>query len=34
MQNEITDSIYTEEVYQIIGIDHISFGFTHLAIAL
>ena len=23
-----------EEVYQIIGIDHISFGFTHLAIAL
>ena len=34
MKYEITDSIYTKHIYKIVCIDYISFGFTHLAIAL
>ena len=34
MQNEITDCIHTEEIYQIIGIEHIALGFTHFSVSL
>ena len=34
MKYEVADCIYTEEVYQFICIDYISFGFTHLTITL
>ena len=34
MKYEVANCIYTEEVYQFICIDYISFGFTHLTIAL
>ena len=34
MKYEITDSIYTKEIYKFICINNISFGFTHLAITL
>ena len=34
MQNEVADSVYAEQVYQIVCVDHVSFGFTHLAVAL
>ena len=34
MQYKVTNRIYSEEIYQIIRVDYISFGFTHLAIAL
>ena len=34
MKYEVADCIYTEEVYQLICIDYVSFGLTHLAIAL
>ena len=33
MQNEITHRIHTKIIYQIIGINHITFGFTHLSFA-
>ena len=34
MEYKITDSIYTEELNQLICIDYISFGFAHFSIAL
>ena len=34
VQNEVADSVYAEQVYQIVRVDHVSFGFTHLAVAL
>ena len=34
MKYEVADCIYTEEVYQFICIDYVSFGFTHLSITL
>ena len=34
MQYKITDRIHTEKADQIFCINHISFGFTHLAVAL
>ena len=34
MKYEITDSIYTKEIYELICIDYVSFGFTHLSITL
>ena len=33
MQYEVTNSIYTKEIYQIIGIDYIAHRLTHLAVA-
>ncbi len=32
MQYEIADCVNAEEIYQIIRIEHVSFGFAHLAI--
>ena len=34
MEQEITNGIHAEKFYQLIGIEHVSFRFTHLAIAL
>ena len=34
MQNEITHGIHAKEINQLIGIQYISFGFAHLAVAL
>ena len=34
MQYEIADCVHAEEIYQIIRIQHVSFGFAHLAITL
>ena len=34
MKHEITDSIYTKKIYELICIDYVSFGFTHLSITL
>ena len=34
MKYKVTDSIYTEEINQFISVKYISFGLTHLAVAL
>ena len=34
MQYEIADCVHAEEIYQIIRIQHVSFGFAHFSIAL
>ncbi len=34
MKHKITHRIYPEEIYQLVGIQHISLGLTHLAVAL
>ena len=34
MEYEVTHCIYTEEVYQFVCVDYVSFGFTHFAITL
>ena len=34
MQYEVAHRIYAKEIYQVIGIQHISLGLAHLAIAL
>ena len=34
MEHKVADCVHAEKVYQRIGIEHVSFGFAHLAVSL